>query len=61
LRNEDDVTGFPKLSAPPRRAFSHTGYTRLDQLAQVSESEWGPDLTIMSRVRAVNGGAVRSS
>jgi uncharacterized protein YdhG (YjbR/CyaY superfamily) len=39
MRNEDD-TGFPKLSAPPRRALSTAGYTRLDQLAEVSE----PDL-----------------
>jgi mannose-6-phosphate isomerase-like protein (cupin superfamily) len=38
LRNEDD-TGLPKLSAPARRALSAAGYTRLDQLAQVSESE----------------------
>lgn len=35
---EDDV-GFPKLSAPARRALSGAGYTRLDQLTQVSESE----------------------
>src|SRR5215207_3812595 len=38
LRNEDD-TGFPKLPAPARRALSGAGYTHLDQLAQVSESE----------------------
>ena len=38
LRNEDD-TGFPKLSAPARRALSGAGYTHLDQLAQVSESD----------------------
>jgi DNA-directed RNA polymerase alpha subunit len=38
LRPEDD-TGFPKLSVPARRALSGAGYTRLDQLAQVSESE----------------------
>jgi len=37
LRNEDD-TGFPKLSAPARRALSGAGYTHLDQLAEVSES-----------------------
>jgi pimeloyl-ACP methyl ester carboxylesterase len=36
LRSEDD-TGFPKLSAPARRALSAAGYTHLDQLAQVSE------------------------
>ncbi len=38
MRNEDD-TGFPKLSAPARRALSGAGYTRLDQLAQASESD----------------------
>ena len=36
MLNEDD---FPKLSAPARRALSGTGYTRLDQLAQVSEAD----------------------
>ena len=36
MRNEDD-TGFPKLSAPARRALSAAGYTRLEQLAEVSE------------------------
>ncbi len=39
MRNDDDAD-FPKLSAPARRALSAAGYTRLDQLAQVSE----PDL-----------------
>ena len=38
MRN-DDETGFPKLSAPALRALSGAGYTRLDQLAQVSESD----------------------
>ncbi len=38
MRNDDD-TGFPKLAAPARRALSAAGYTRLDQLAQVSESD----------------------
>jgi uncharacterized protein YdhG (YjbR/CyaY superfamily) len=38
LRDEDD-TGFPKPSAPARRALSAAGYRSLDQLAQVSESE----------------------
>ncbi len=38
MRNEDD-TGFPKLSAPARRALSAAGHTRLEQLAQVSESD----------------------
>jgi uncharacterized protein YdhG (YjbR/CyaY superfamily) len=39
VHNDDDA-GFPKLAAPARRALSAAGYTRLDQLAQVSE----PDL-----------------
>lgn len=38
LRDDDD-TGFPKLPAPARRALSGAGYTHLDQLAEVSESE----------------------
>lgn len=38
MRNDDD-TGFPKLSAPARRALSGAGYARLDQLTQVSESD----------------------
>jgi uncharacterized protein YdhG (YjbR/CyaY superfamily) len=38
VHNND--AGFPKLAAPARRALSAAGYTRLDQLAQVSE----PDL-----------------
>jgi DNA integrity scanning protein DisA with diadenylate cyclase activity len=38
LRREDD-TDFPKLAAPARRALSGAGYKRLDQLAQVSESD----------------------
>jgi hypothetical protein len=38
MRNDDD-TGFPKLSAPARRALSGAGYMHLDQLAQVSESD----------------------
>jgi hypothetical protein len=38
LLREDD-TDFPKLSAPGRRALSGAGYMRLDQLAQVSESD----------------------
>jgi uncharacterized protein YdhG (YjbR/CyaY superfamily) len=37
---DDDGAGFPKLGAPARRALSAAGYTRLDQLAKVSE----PDL-----------------
>jgi hypothetical protein len=35
----EDGTGFPKLPSPARRALSGAGYTHLDQLAQVSESE----------------------
>jgi hypothetical protein len=31
--------GFPKLSAPVRRALSSAGYIRLQQLAEVSESD----------------------
>ena len=38
MRNHDDI-GFPKLAAPARRALAAAGYTRLDQLAQVSESD----------------------
>jgi len=38
MRNEDD-TGFPKLSAPARRALSAAGYTHLEQLSEVSEAE----------------------
>ena len=38
MRNDDEV-GFPKLAAPARRALSAAGYTRLDQLAQVSETD----------------------
>jgi uncharacterized protein YdhG (YjbR/CyaY superfamily) len=37
--DNDDDAGFPKLAAPARRALSAAGYTRLDQLAQVSEPE----------------------
>ena len=36
MLNEDDL---PKLSAPARRSLSGAGYTRLDQLAQVSEAD----------------------
>jgi uncharacterized protein YdhG (YjbR/CyaY superfamily) len=38
LRNEDE-TDFPNLPAPARRALSGAGYTRLDQLSEVSESD----------------------
>ena len=30
---------FPKLAAPARRALANAGYTRLEQLTQVSEAE----------------------
>ncbi len=33
--------GFPKLSAPARRALSGAGYARLEQLADASESDLG--------------------
>jgi hypothetical protein len=36
-----DDAGFPKLSSPARRALSAAGYTRLDQLAHVSEADLG--------------------
>ena len=38
MGNDDDAA-FPKLGAPARRALSAAGYTRLDQLAQVSERD----------------------
>jgi uncharacterized protein YdhG (YjbR/CyaY superfamily) len=38
VHNDDDA-GFPKLAAPARRALAAAGYTRLEQLAQVSESD----------------------
>jgi hypothetical protein len=38
LRSDDEMA-FPKLAAPARRALSAAGYTRLDQLAQISESD----------------------
>jgi hypothetical protein len=38
LRTEDD-TGVPRLSAPAHRALSGAGYTRLDELALISESD----------------------
>jgi hypothetical protein len=37
VSNEDEAA-LPKLSEPSRRALSAAGYTRLDQLAEVSES-----------------------
>ena len=38
-RTRLDDAGFPNLAAPARRALSAAGYTRLDQLTQVSESD----------------------
>ena len=38
MRSDDEI-GFPKLAAPARRALSAAGYTRLDQLTQVSEAD----------------------
>ena len=35
-RPEND---FPKLAAPAQRALSGAGYTRLEQLAKISEAE----------------------
>jgi predicted Fe-Mo cluster-binding NifX family protein len=34
-----DDTDLPKLAAPARRALTAAGYTRLEQLAEVEESE----------------------
>jgi DNA integrity scanning protein DisA with diadenylate cyclase activity len=34
-----DQDGFPKLSAPARRALAGAGYTQLEQLAKVSEAD----------------------
>jgi uncharacterized protein YdhG (YjbR/CyaY superfamily) len=56
LRN-DDETGFPKLAAPARRALSAAGYTRLDQLAQVPES----DLTKLHGMGATAIAALRDA
>ncbi len=38
MRSEHE-TDLPKLPAPARRALTGAGYTCLEQLAQVSESE----------------------
>jgi DNA-directed RNA polymerase alpha subunit len=32
-------SNFPKLAAPAQRALVNAGYTRLEQLAEVSEDE----------------------
>jgi hypothetical protein len=37
--DNDDDAAFPTLGAPARRALSAAGYTRLDQLARVSERD----------------------
>ena len=34
-----DQGGFPKLSAPARRALASAGYTQVEQLAEVSEGD----------------------
>jgi hypothetical protein len=34
-----DDTDLPKLAAPARRALTAAGYTRLEQLTEVEESE----------------------
>jgi DNA-directed RNA polymerase alpha subunit len=34
-----DATDLPKLAAPARRALLAAGYTRLEQLTEVSEAE----------------------
>ena len=57
MRNDD--TGFPKLAAPARRALAAAGYTHLDQLAEVTESELqelhGMGPTAMAALRAALG------
>jgi len=34
-----DATDLPKLAAPARRALLAAGYTRLEQLTEISEAE----------------------
>jgi uncharacterized protein YdhG (YjbR/CyaY superfamily) len=53
----DDEAGFPKLAAPARRALPAAGYSRLDQLAQVSE----PDLTKLHGIGAAAMAALREA
>ena len=36
---DNPANDFPKLAAPARRALAGAGYTRLEQLTQVSEAE----------------------
>jgi hypothetical protein len=38
MTHADDAS-FPKLAAPARRALAAAGYTQLDQLSHVSESQ----------------------
>ncbi len=38
-QHEPAKDGLPKLSAPARRALASAGYTRLEQLTQVTEAE----------------------
>jgi uncharacterized protein YdhG (YjbR/CyaY superfamily) len=53
--SNDGDPGFPKLSAPARRALSAAGYKNLDQLAEVSETDlnklhgMGPNATATLR------------
>ena len=34
-----EASGFPKMSKPAHRALAHAGYTKLAQLAGVTEEE----------------------
>jgi hypothetical protein len=36
---EPQPSNFPKMSAPALRALNNAGYTRLEQLANVTEAE----------------------
>jgi hypothetical protein len=55
LHNENDIR-FPKLSAPVRRALLGAGWTRLEHLAQTSQSDLkklhGMGPTAVSALRA---------
>ena len=50
-------SAHPKLAVPARRTLSAAGYTRLDQLAQVSE----PDLTKLHGIGATAIAALREA
>jgi DNA-directed RNA polymerase alpha subunit len=39
VREESGATDFPKVSAPALRALLGAGYTRLEQLTEVTEAE----------------------